>query len=393
WSAGQPLWGRQGQPKAVPLRLAPKPVAAAAAASPAPAPAPRARAAAPASAAAAPQDNAGLVQRLEQASTDGSPFVDLQATAAPSTKAQRRANRKSQIAAAQDKLATMSPGQARDDLGRATTRFAENINSVEKAQLAANVYTPEAGPPEGWKNISKDADALRKYGLEPSDLEVPDSQFRAQMYEPIDSVFGGDLKPVVSFKGTTPTSGQDWVNNLRQGLNMHSPYYEKAVAIGSKLDLQGASVEITGHSLGGGMASAASRASGLSATTFNSAGLHPSTVAKYGGVLQDSQIMAYQVDGEVLTGIQEQGIKGTLAAAGAGFLAGGPVGALVGGLAKVGLSAGMHDAVGDRRPLPSSGGNPVARHGMDQVIAGIESQKTEDQATLAAATGIPSLLR
>lgn len=308
-----------------------------------------------------------------------------------STKAERRANRKRQIEASKDKLAGMPPGKERDELNQATTRFAENIDSVEKAQLASNVYTPEAGSPEGWKNISNDKDALAKYGLKPSDLETRGSEFRAQMYEPDDRVFGTDMKPVVAFKGTTPTSGEDWNNNVRQGLNMESPYYQKAVKIGNRLDEMGSDVEITGHSLGGGMASAASRASGVPATTFNAAGLNPATVARYGGIPQESNITAYQVDGEVLTGLQEQGLKGTLAAAGAGFLAGGPLGAVLGGLAKIGLSAGMDDAVGDRRPLPSSGGNPVARHGMDQVISGIESQKSEDQAKLAKATGIPTL--
>ena len=78
WSAGQPLWGRQGQPKAVPLRLAPKPVAAAAAASPAPGPAPAPRASSPSSASAAesPQDAATLVQSLQQASVQATPFVE-----------------------------------------------------------------------------------------------------------------------------------------------------------------------------------------------------------------------------------------------------------------------------------------------------------------------------
>ena len=118
-----------------------------------------------------------------------------------STKAERRANRKSQIKSSQDKLAGTPPGKERDELNQATTRFAENINSVEKAQLASNVYTPEAGPPEGWKNISDDKDALAKYGLKPSDLETRGSEFRAQMYEPDDRVFGTDMKPVGGVQG------------------------------------------------------------------------------------------------------------------------------------------------------------------------------------------------
>jgi len=37
--------------------------------------------------------------------------------------------------------------------------------------------------------------------------------------------------------------------------------------------------------------------------------------------------------------------------------------------------------------LQGKGKNPVALHGMDQVIASIEGQKGEDQQILAAATG------
>jgi hypothetical protein len=39
----------------------------------------------------------------------------------------------------------------------------------------------------------------------------------------------------------------------------------------------------------------------------------------------------------------------------------------------------MPDALGVRHSLTGEG-NPVTRHGMDIVIAGIESQKLEDQA-------------
>ena len=39
-------------------------------------------------------------------------------------------------------------------------------------------------------------------------------------------------------------------------------------------------------------------------------------------------------------------------------------------------------AVGERSFLPGTGLNPVARHGMDQVINGIETQKDEDKKIL-----------
>jgi len=47
----------------------------------------------------------------------------------------------------------------------------------------------------------------------------------------------------------------------------------------------------------------------------------------------------------------------------------------------------MPDAVGTPHVLEGTGLNPVDRHGMEQVIAAIEGQKTEDQRVIASATG------
>lgn len=272
----------------------------------------------------------------------------------------------------------------------AAERLERNNVGVEKARLAQDIYNPDKGPPEGWRNISNDPEALAKYGLTPDDLQIKGTpSFRAGVYEPDPGVFGSDMRPSVVFQGTNPSSLTDWKNNFGQGLNMNSPYYDRAVNIGSAVGNSGASVDMVGHSLGGGMASAASRASGAPGWTFNAAGLNSATVGRYGGTLQTparENINAYQVAGEVLTGLQEQGLLGTLAAAGAGALVGGPIGALVGGLLKMGASALMPNALGNRFPLEGHG-NPVARHGMDQVIDGIEKQKEEDQAILRGAGG------
>lgn len=296
--------------------------------------------------------------------------------------------RQGQIAAAKDKLGQMPEGRERDKLAAATERFERNNKAVEHARLSKDVYDPSKGPPPGWKNISDDPEALARYGLKDTDLAKPGSDFRAAVYEPDPAVFGDDMKPSVVFKGTE--SAQDWKNNLAQGLNRESDYYRNAVEIGKTLDDRGANVDIVGHSLGGGLASAASRASGLPATTFNAAGLHPETVARYGGsprVPVPENIQAFRVAGEVLSGVQEQGLAGTLLGAGVGALLGGPLGAAAGALAKMGLAAIMPDAVGTPHELPGHGVNPVDRHGMDQVIEGLEAQKGEDQESLAKATG------
>jgi uncharacterized Zn-binding protein involved in type VI secretion len=300
-------------------------------------------------------------------------------------KAARLACRKAQIAAAKGKLADMPPGAERNALQAATDRFARNNVAVEYARLSQNVYHPGTDP-IGWKNISNDEDALDKYGLKPSDLEIPGSNFRAQVYEPDPSVFGDDMKPAVAFKGTE--NMEDWKNNVEQGLNFDSPYYEKAVKIGQKLEDSGADVVFTGHSLGGGLASAASQASGLSAYTYNPAGLNSSTAARYGGAAHDSNVTVFRVAGEILGDLQEQNLGGTLAAGVLGGLLGkGLHGAVAGALAKIGLAAIMPDPIGTQFPLAGHG-DPLSRHSIDQVIDGLESQKRQDQAVLAQATGI-----
>jgi hypothetical protein len=154
---------------------------------------------------------------------------------------------------------------------------------------------------------------------------------------------------------------------------MHSDYYKKAVEIGKGLGEANAKVIITGHSLGGGMASAASVASGLPATTFNPAGLHSATVGRYGGTVHASDIQRYQVEGEVLDGFQGQGVLSTLALA--------AVGGWPGILSKLVTAAVMPNALGTLRLLPGSG-NPVSRHFMSNVIDGIEAKKAEDTAIL-----------
>jgi hypothetical protein len=295
-------------------------------------------------------------------------------------KARRYQCRKQQIA----------QGEQSDDPASqaAADRFQREIHDIEQAKLAEDVYNPSKGPPPGWNNISDDPSALRKYGLEPDMLEQKGSGFRAQVYEPDPAVFGTDMKPTVAFKGTTMSSGEDWKNNAAQALGLESSYYRNAVGIGNQLADSGADVEITGHSLGGGMASAASEASGMPGTTFNAAGLSKGTVAKYGGSSTDPEIHAYRVSGEVLTGVQEQSWGSTLLVAGIGLAVGGPIGGLVAAAAKWGVSALSPDAVGDKFDLPGTGLNPVDRHSMDQVINGIQEQKGEDQATLQAATGV-----
>jgi uncharacterized Zn-binding protein involved in type VI secretion len=104
-------------------------------------------------------------------------------------KAGRRRERLRQLALGREKAEQMPDGAERTALVAATERFAFNIHGAEMAQLAANVYRPKPGEPPkpaptGWKNISDDPSRLNELGLTPDALEVPHSNYRAQVYLP-----------------------------------------------------------------------------------------------------------------------------------------------------------------------------------------------------------------
>ncbi|MEO0500703.1 MAG: Mbeg1-like protein [Pseudomonadota bacterium] len=230
---------------------------------------------------------------------------------------------------------------------------------LDKALLAADVYETEATPPPGWQ-VANEAD-LAAIGLTPADLTIADSNFQARVYK---AGSGDNTDYVVAFRGTQPTSLSDWNNNLRQGVGGDSPYYDQAIQIGRQAALSGADVEFVGHSLGGGMASAAAVASGLDASTFNAAGLSNNTIdsalaANPNGA--PGEVTAYYVPGEILHNIQEDDSS------------------LINGFDLVGKIA--PDAYGDQVALEVDKpadvgwwnyGNSVSRHGMNWVLSGMQ---------------------
>ncbi len=169
------------------------------------------------------------------------------------------------------------------------------------AQAASAAYDPPEtrSAPDGYRNASV-AD-LNKLGLKPEALEHPidpktnkPTQFRAAVF--INDKTGA---PLVAYKGTT--SGEDWATNFGQGLGNETFYYNQAQYIATNVaeSTTGKNARLTGHSLGGGMASAGARASGLPATTFNAAGLNAKTVPHP----RAADIDAVYVKGEPLHGL------------------------------------------------------------------------------------------
>lgn len=187
---------------------------------------------------------------------------------------------------------------------RLKEQLARNQEEQDKAKLASASYDdPTNAPlPEGYRRAT-DQD-LRDLGLLDDDgnslLELeghPD--FNAEAFVKDDGSY------VVGFQGTNMWSSGDWRANLGQGLGRETAYYKQAQTIGRIAGIsQPGNVSFVGHSLGGGMASAASGASGLPAQTFNSAGLSNNTLSGL-DYADQSLVNATYVVGDILSRLQD----------------------------------------------------------------------------------------
>ncbi len=273
-------------------------------------------------------------------------------------------------------------------------RLRRNMDEVENMRCAKHVYLandPDAppelrdNPPPGF--LKPTAEQIEKMGLTEQMLTPEGSEFKAAMYIKDSAVWGPSPKPpaVMALRGSTPAD-EDWQNNFFQDANEEAPYYRNAVLIGNSLANSNANVHIVGHSLGGGLASAAQGGSGLTASTYNAAGLHPATVARYSKdvrhvAAEPEKITAIRIKGEVLTATQENLFQSR------------------------GLSLLANSAVGMKEDiLPSHDKEYLHQlkhakkinvkeqyatylHGMDEVIDSVERQKKDDESVLRNCLG------
>ncbi len=207
------------------------------------------------------------------------PAEALPATAVASalqpSKLERYNTRMAMMHNARTKLATLPNEPAQT----AVERLARNNVAVERAKLSAHVYhsdkVPPVEAPEGWHMLG--GEELTSKGVTPEMLLDPASGFKAALYQ---SSFEQPPKLVIAFAGTEDK--KDILADLRQGMGMKEKQYNEAMNLANAVAENGdpLDIETTGHSLGGGLASAATVVTGIKSYTFNAAGLHVNTVMR-----------------------------------------------------------------------------------------------------------------
>jgi hypothetical protein len=175
----------------------------------------------------------------------------------------------------------------------------------------------DAMVPNGWHELS--TDELKELGIDPKSLqsELGDG-FSATLYRDASGNF------VLAYAGTNFDQAGDLVSDAMGasvGVSFQQAHaVDLALAVKSQLNAHGGlgnSLEFTGHSLGGELASVASVATGNRAVTFNAAGLSLQAIeaasavrlATGGGVATpwgaEGQVTAYSSDNDPLSTVQD----------------------------------------------------------------------------------------
>ncbi len=181
-----------------------------------------------------------------------------------------------------------------------------DLTMAKLAQDAYKSHIPDRPAVDGWTALNDQQ--LRQLAIDPKLMSDKKSGFDAAIYT------DNDGRYVVAFRGTD--QGKDWKTNLGQGLGFETTQYNLAVQLGSQAKVAfGDNVAFVGHSLGGGLASAAMVATDSPGMTFNAAGLTDKSMKRLGfepsavrQEVENGQIRNYQVKGEILTHVQEKGI-------------------------------------------------------------------------------------
>ena len=239
---------------------------------------------------------------------------------------------------------------------------------LDLARLAGD-YDKHGVP--GWTLL--DDDALRARGIDPNLLGHGQTHgFSAALYERSDGTV------VLVFHGSSLQDPDDWRNNGAQAVGLPAEQYQRAVDLGQRVhDVFGDRVVITGHSLGGGLASVASLTSRVPAVTFNPAAISDGTLRRAGFDPQVARseaqglVHSYTVDGEALSQAQLGGHLVGVETLGTGYRLAGP--------SVLDRVVGAFDGPPGQLLNPMLGGpavgflsDSVELHGMDSVIGSME---------------------
>ncbi|MGN7727171.1 Mbeg1-like protein [Luteimonas sp. 22616] len=186
------------------------------------------------------------------------------------------------------------------------------------AYAADNPKTEQALQDAGWNRLEPNeaGNALvdaqgREIPIDPALLSTGNG-FDAAIYQNDQGQY------VVAYRGTDNwglTNPGDADDNGLQGLGFETGQYSDAIALAQRAEqvFGDGNVVVTGHSLGGGLASAAALATGASGVTFNAAGLSNETLESLGfnpnavrdSVADNGQLRRYIVNGDPLNGAQQ----------------------------------------------------------------------------------------
>ena len=170
-----------------------------------------------------------------------------------------------------------------------------------------DIYFSEVTEPPDWMQLSAPSRRGQlPHRLQYARFEDANTGFRAMLYQSKDT-----QEIVVVYRGVRRSNIiRDSQTCLSQGLGFGAAAYRQAIELATAVvEAYGDKVFFTGHSMGGGLAAAASIVANRPAVTFNSAGVHPATLEEFG--LDDvtigerlKAIENYYVPGEWLSTLQ-----------------------------------------------------------------------------------------
>lgn len=144
------------------------------------------------------------------------------------------------------------------------------------AQVARDVYSTHSVLPKeskgGFQRLTQEE--LQSNGLEDVILRDKYSGFQANLYS-------NGYQVVLAFAGTNDI--HDWVTNIHESLGYQDAQYQEAIKLAKQVhEVFGDRLVVTGHSLGGSLATVAALVTDSFAVTFNSAGVSKKTLSRIG---------------------------------------------------------------------------------------------------------------